>query len=114
MNKKGQLQLEAIVCFAAFLGILAIFIGSISFDEKAINALEAKKLAEGCCIAVDNVFASGVSRLLSEKNSCTVEGNQAMAIVEGKKKLAGCLAKARLVQAGKETVLEVEHNEHYR
>jgi len=97
--RKGQLQLEAIICFAVFLAILGIFLNSINqmSEEagKASSAMEARAEAEQCCMIAD----------------CNSKGN----IIESKEKRCTAIAREiRLAQAGNESFLEVELNAHYR
>ena len=60
MNSFGQLQLEAIVCFAALLGMLWVFLGSVNSmalqAEEAGASLRAKANAEMCCLSLDSAL----------------------------------------------------------
>jgi hypothetical protein len=117
MREGGQLQLEAIICFSAFLAILALFLASINEAgagaEQAVLALKAKAEAERCCIVADAVYASNVLQLFSNVQ-CTAEGSIVKSEVSEKTKESECLAKEiRLVQQGNRKVLEVRLNDHY-
>ena len=119
MRENGQLQLEAIICFTAFLGILALFLASVNEAGaeagQAALSLNAKAEAERCCIAADAVYASGVLQLFSNSMYCTAEGNIVKGKAGEKAKESECLAKEiRLVQQGNRRVLEVGLNDHYR
>ncbi|MFA4855639.1 MAG: hypothetical protein WC634_03580 [archaeon] len=115
---KGQLQLEAIICLAAFLAILGLFLAALNEAgtqaNEALNALEAKAQAELCCLAADISYASGVSEI-SEEVQCTAQGSKVESETGGKKKSCESIApEIRLVQEGEKSVLEVALNEHYR
>jgi len=115
---KGQLQLEAIICLAAFIAILGLFLAALNqagtHAGNALNALEAKAQAELCCLAADTIYASGVSET-SEEMKCTAQGNRAESETGGKEKSCESIApEIRLVQEGEKSVLEVTLNEHYR
>jgi len=114
MNQKGVLQLEATICFAAFLAALALFLSILGQSgleaEYAVGRLGEKAKAEKCCVFVDSAFASGIS-YFSGNVPCEAEGGKAK--VSGKK--SDCLAKdMRLVERGGKTVLEIGLNERYR
>ncbi len=119
MMERGQLQLEAMICFGIFLALLAVFLGQLNQAEQqasqALHALKAKTQAELCCFSADIVYTAGSSSVVQQEMHCTGKGN----IVEshsGKSvKRAACLAaQIRLVQRGEKSVLEVKANEHYR
>lgn len=118
IQAKGQLQLEAIICLAAFIAILGLFLSALNQAGtqagKAMNALEAKAQAELCCLAADTIYASGVSEI-AEEMKCTAQGSRAESEKEGRKKSCESIApEIRLVQQGEKSVLEVKLNEHYR
>ena len=117
-NKRGQLQLEAAVCFAVFLAVAGLFISAIGIagehSENSLDSLNAKAEAELCCIMADTIYTSGLSEFLAEVN-CTSKGNTAESEVSGKIKGCESIAKEiRLVQKGEKSVLEITLNEHYR
>ena len=91
---KGQLQLEAIICLAAFLAILGLFLSALNEAgmqaNEALNALEAKAQAELCCLAADISYASGVSEI-SEEVQCTGQGSKAESETGERKKAAKAL-----------------------
>ncbi len=113
--RKGQLQLEAIICFAVFLAILGIFLNSINqmSEEagKASSAMEARAEAEQCCMIADSVYSNGLLGIYRTGTKCNSKGN----IIESKEKRCTAIAREiRLAQAGNESFLEVELNAHYR
>ncbi len=117
-NNKGQLQLEAAVCFAVFLAVLGLFLSAIGtageYSENSLHSLNAKAEAELCCIVADTIYASGLSEFLAEMH-CTSKGNTAESEISGKIKGCESIAKEiRLVQKGEKSVLEITLNEHYR
>jgi len=117
-NNTGQLQLEAIVCFAVFLAILGLFLSAIGtageHSINSVNSLNAKAEAELCCIMADTVYTSGISEFLTEIN-CTSKRNSVESEISGKIKKCESIAKEiRLVQKGEKSSLEVSINEHYR
>ncbi len=117
-NNTGQLQFEAIICFAVFLAIVGLFLSAIgTAGEHSINSvdsLNAKTEAELCCIMADTIYSTGISEFLTEIN-CTSKGNTAESEISGKIKGCETIAKEiRLVQKGEKSSLEVSINEHYR
>jgi hypothetical protein len=114
MNGFGLLQLEAVICFAAFLAVLALFLSVLnqaSLDaENAVGLLGEKARAEKCCIFVDAAYTAGISSFFGEV-PCDAENGRAK--IGGK--LSDCLATdIRLVQRNGESVLELGLNGHYR
>ena len=114
MNSRGILQLEAIICLAAFLAVLTLFLSVLnaaSLDAgTAVGGLGAKAQTEKCCIFADAMNAAGISSFSGEI-PCKAE--------EGRAKMGGkqsdCLAQdIRLVQKGGKSVLELGLNGHYR
>jgi len=119
MREKGQLQLEAIICFAAFLAVLGLFLGSINEAGEeanhAVQALKAKAESEKCCIVVDAAYAGGLAEFSQKEMHCTAEGNLVQSIVGEKSAASKCIAEEiRLVKIGEKSVLEVKQSEHYR
>jgi len=108
------LQLEAGICFAAFLALLALFLGALATasmqSDGALVSLQEKVLAERCCAVADAAYASAISSF-SDLLGCGAEGN--FAVAGGKRSV--CLAEEiRLVQRAGKSVLEVKADAHYR
>ena len=119
MKKKGQLQLEAVICIAVFLAILTGFIGaanSASLEaEEAVLSLGAKTRAEACCILTDSVYSTGIFEEIKTGLNCKGDGEKTEASAGGKGRTAECIAREiRTVQEGEKNVLEVSANAHYR
>ena len=117
--QRGQLQLEAILCFCAFLAILALFASALNQAsgqaEQAGSLLAAKSNAESCCIAADSVYATGLSGSLAGSWNCHSSGSTAEGKDGANSKSASCIARRITVeQAGNKTVLEVSLDGHYR
>jgi len=116
--KRGQLQLEAIICLAVFIGAAGLFLSQINgmgrASEQAVDSMEAKAMAELCCLASDSVYATGASELLA-KTVCVALESRVKAVVNKQEKESSCLAgEVRLVQGSGKRILEVAQNEHYR
>ncbi len=119
MREKGQLQLEAIICFALFLGMLGLFLANINEAtkqaEQALQGLKAKTETLVCCLAADTIYSSGVAELFSDRMSCTASQSLVKSRFGKKTKQSSCLAEEiRLIQSAKKSVLEVKPSEHYR
>jgi len=115
MRQFGQVQLEAIICFAFFLGILGVFAASLNQAgenaDSALHSLKSKTETEVCCIAADSGYASNVEEISSVELLCTGNGN----VVESEAKQSKCLAmEIRLVQGIGKKSLEVKQSGHYR
>ncbi len=114
MNGLGILQLEAAICLAVFLAVLALFLSVLnaaSLDaETAIDQLEAKAQTEKCCIFADAMQAAGISSFSGEVPCKAGDGRAKMG-----EKHSDCLtSEIRLVQRGGKSVLELGFNAHYR
>ncbi len=117
MNQ-GQIQFEALACFLVFLALLALTLNSVKYAEglsrESVQALEAKKISENCCLLVDSAYSNGIQEMASLKG-CVAEKNSVKGVVGEKAKASECLAKkAKSVQKNSKSVLEVELCEHYR
>jgi hypothetical protein len=117
-NWRGQVHIEAIVCFACFLGILGLAMHALSESgksaEKAASAIEAKSSAEQCCAAVDSVYSNGAAGLPLAQMQCMVEENSVESRRGEKEKQSDCLApEFRVAQSGGKSALEVALSEHY-
>ena len=116
---KGQMQLEAILCFGVFIAILAgmaAAMNEIGFEaEEAAVSFRVKSRAEACCVLADSVYGSGISGSVETKLGCFGEGGKAFASESGKEKETECIAQAiRPVQSFGESFLEVGPDGHYR
>lgn len=116
MNKKGQLQFEAMACFAIFLAILGLFASVLNAisgqSEQALDALKGKAEAEACCFAADSIFSSNIQELLEKNAACTAEKNT---VKDSWEKESVCVAgDIRVVQAGGKRSLEVQLSGHYK
>jgi hypothetical protein len=118
MNKKGQLQLEAIACFCAFLGLLAIMLHSVNNmnteAQDAVAALKAKAATEFCCMGADALYSGNAKELLPAM-PCSANENLVESSEGEKIKKTQCIAPLlKTVEREQGNRLEVTPNEHYR
>jgi hypothetical protein len=117
-GKNGQLQLEAIICLAAFIAILGMLLAALNQAgmeaNNAMEALGANSRAELCCLAADISYAGGIGEIRGETH-CTAEGTMAKSGAGANEKDCESIApEIRIVQEGKKSRLEVTLNAHYR
>ena len=114
MNSPGILQLEAAICLAVFLAVLALFLSVLNAAgldvETAVSGLEAKAQTEKCCIFVDAMHSAGISSFSGEV-PCKAEDGRAKI---GEKQSDCLTPNIRLVQRNGKSVLELGFNAHYR
>ncbi len=118
INKKGQLQLEAIACFCVFLALLAIMLHSVNNmnteAQDAVAALKAKAATEFCCIGADALYSGNVKELLPAM-PCSANENVVESSEGEKMKKTQCIAPLlKTVEREQGNKLEVTPNEHYR
>ena len=110
---KGQVQLEAIICFVIFLAMLGQTLssmGQINIESKeAMNMFKEKVTAETCCLTADTVYATGTT-ISGKTMHCEAKGQ----IIYSNQKNCSVFSKEiRLVQTDGKTTMEVSTNKHY-
>lgn len=118
MNNRGQLQLEAVACFCAFLALLAIMLHSVNDmntqAQDAVAAVKAKAATEFCCTGADALYSGNVKELLPAM-PCNANENVVESSEGEKMKKTQCIAPLlKTVEREQGNFLEVTPNEHYR
>lgn len=118
MDERGILQIEAMLCFAAFAAILGLFIAAINAGWEgagpALDSVKARENAESCCIIADAIFAGNAAGLSGMEMPCNASGGTIESIANETSKKCDCLsAEVRLSNSGKKSTVEVKTNGHY-
>lgn len=118
--KRGQIALDWMLLFAAFLGILAIAISaSSSVAEKMVwsgQKSAAIQTAKSCASIIDAVFANAGGKPSLLIPNCTPKRPHVLNAsgFEFEKETFTIADRVTLVQLNGQTVLEVLTPEHYR
>lgn len=119
-KQRGQLQLEAAICFACFLALLGVGMQALAGigerGSEAMDMVSAKGSALACSTVIDSMYSNGVEQLAGYEARCTVAGEREVVGKEGgsEKRAFFLPERVRVLQAGEKTIVSVELNGHYR
>lgn len=118
-KKGGQIQIEAVISLAVFLGIISLFVVSLSSVnsemEKVSDKIEAETQAQKCSAIIDSIYVNGISGNFKMKLNChSSEMHYVGTRIEEAEKYAFIIPKnVKTVQTNSGVILEIKTENHY-
>lgn len=115
MNSRGQIHLEAIIVFAAFMAIIGTFLTSVNFQNNSMESFaknfSSENSAQACAITANSLYANSFGSINSIDSNCGIFSEK---IVSSNGKKAFSIAmEIKPFNAGNRTFIAVSQNRHY-
>lgn len=116
MNQKGQIQLEAIVSFAAlmaFTGILMqIALVEKNLLENSSKSFNEKISAVSCGIKINSIYSNSFGKQKSGNENCSINGKNT--VLAGEKEMQTIAKELSGFSIDGKNFISVNQNEHYK
>ena len=118
-NSGGQIQIEAIISLAVFLGIISLFVVALtsvhSEMEKISDKIEAETQAQKCSALIDSIYVNGISGNFKMKLNCySSEMNYVETRIEETEKYAFVIPdNVKTIQTQSGVILKIGTENHY-
>lgn len=115
MNSMGQIHLEAIIVFAAFMAVIGMLLTSVNFQNNSMNSFaesfSSESNAQACAITANSLYANSFGSINSIDSNCGVFSEKIVSS-NGKKAFSVAL-EIKSFNSGRMPFIAVTQNRHY-